>query len=349
MIAQRKKKGMMRENSGNETAFSEFADKNVLFITTKNLDYLRNTQEITALKSVAKSVKVLGFKYKNYFVRLFIIYLKLIFMPLNSFDAVFVGFAPQLILPLFHFRFRNKLMGEDFFISLYDTIVCDRKKVKEGSFPAKILHRLDEKTLKNVSVIIADTKAHGEYFIKEFGAASSILRVLYLEADMSIYHPRHMMKLDAFKDKFTVLYFGSILPLQGTEVILECVRLMKDYKSVAFDFIGPVDETARASCEGCNVLFTSWLTQGALADRIAGADLCLAGHFNASIAKASRTIPGKAYIYTAMGKPMILGENPANHELFDEDKTSNFFVGMGDAEKLKEKILVAAQSLGFLL
>lgn len=36
-----------------------------------------------------------------------------------------------------------------------------------------------------------------------------------------------------------------------------------------------------------------WLSQQELADEIAGADLCLAGHFNADIDKAKRTIPGR--------------------------------------------------------
>ena len=64
----------------------------------------------------------------------------------------------------------------------------------------------------------------------------------------------------------------------------------------------------------------------------------LAGHFNAEIQKAKRTIPGKAYLYHAVGKPMILGENLANHELFSEQEKGIYFVEMGSGEKLAEKI-----------
>ena len=168
------------------------------------------------------------------------------------------------------------------------------------------------------------------------------MHVVYLEADKSVYYPRKVSS--DFIGKFTVLYFGSVLPLQGTEVILECVRLMKDCGDIMFDFIGPVSDDEIEKCKDSNVRFTPWLSQDALAERIAAADLCLAGHFNASIGKASRTIPGKAYIYEAMEKPMILGDNPANHELFSEG-TAHYFVKMGDAEKLKEKILFASQQL----
>ena len=74
-----------------------------------------------------------------------------------------------------------------------------------------------------------------------------------------------------------------------------------------------------------------------LAEYIANADLCLAGHFNRDIDKAQRTIPGKAYIYQSMQKVMICGDNRANRELFKED-SSVCFVPMGSAEKLRDAI-----------
>jgi glycosyltransferase involved in cell wall biosynthesis len=331
----------MKQNEN--SAFLEFKNKKVLFITTKNTDYIRNTQEIAALTEAADSVTVLGYADKSYIKRLLFICFRLLFMSLRPFDAVFVGFAPQLILPFFGWRFKGKLVAEDFFISLYDTMVCDRKKFKDGSLPARVMHHFDEKTLNRAEIIIADTGAHADFFAKEFRTDRRKIRVQYLEADKTIYYPHKAEKSAEFKDSFTVLYFGSILPLQGTETILECIKLMKD-SGIAFDFIGPVSEAEIEKCKGCKVKFTPWLSQNVLSDRIAAADLCLAGHFNAQIAKASRTIPGKAYIYEAMGKPMILGENPANHELFSEDG-AHFFVGMGDAAKLKDKILFASKQL----
>lgn len=75
-----------------------------------------------------------------------------------------------------------------------------------------------------------------------------------------------------------------------------------------------------------------------MAETIAMADLCLAGHFNGSIQKAKRTIPGKAYIYEAMHKPMILGDNKANHERYSEKQEGIYFVEMGSAEKLADLI-----------
>ena len=100
-----------------------------------------------------------------------------------------------------------------------------------------------------------------------------------------------------------VLYFGSILPLQGVDVVLETIRKLKGRDDIFFDIIGPIPQSLQKPIQS-NVRYTDWLSQEELAERIASADLCLAGHFNGSIAKADRTIPGKAYIYEAMKKKM---------------------------------------------
>ena len=73
----------------------------VLFITTKNLDYLRNTQEINLLKKQGKEVLILGSYDRSYIKRLCYVYWKLLLLSRKKFDFVFVGFAPQLIVPFF--------------------------------------------------------------------------------------------------------------------------------------------------------------------------------------------------------------------------------------------------------
>lgn len=323
-----------------EYSFADVHKKKVLFITTKNIDYIRNSQEIHCLQKAAQLVEVIGYNDKGYITRLLKLYIKLLTIPLSNYDLVFVGFAPQLVLPFFSFRFKRKFIIEDFFISLYDTMINDRKKFKPDSLIAKILLYMDKITLKKADKIIVDTRAHGNYFVQKLGADKNKINVLYLEADLSIYYPRVISKPKELSNKFVVLYFGSILPLQGVEVILECIENMKTVSDLVFQIIGPLNSKHLEKYKSLkNVTFTPWLSQEALAEKIAAADLCLAGHFNSSIEKAARTIPGKAYIYNAMEKPMILGDNPANRELFKEDNINNYYVEMGSSDKLKEKIL----------
>ena len=212
------------------------------------------------------------------------------------------------------------------------------KKIKPESIFGKILAWLDRKTLKAADGIIADTKAHAKYFSEEFGADPKKLQVMYLEADSSIYYPHKVEQPAQAEGKYTVLYFGSVLPLQGVDIVLKAAELLKDKKDICFYIIGPIGEKM-VKPSGPNIHYIEWLSQDKLSDYIAFSDLCLAGHFNKKINKAKRTIPGKAYIYRAMEKPMILGENPANHELYSEDQPGISFVEMGSGKKLAEKIL----------
>lgn len=312
-------------------------NKKVLFITTKNIDYIRNTQEINILKKNAREVELIFSTKKKYLCRVLEVWNKIKKLNVERNDLVFVGFAPQLVIPFIGYKFKNIPIIIDFFISVYDTFVCDRKKIKKHGILARLCHLIDEKTLKRADYVITDTKAHANYFISEFNANANNFEVIYLEADSNIYYPRKQNKLDELKNKYVVCYFGSILPLQGVDVVLDAIRNLRNEDEIFFEIIGPIPEKYNKPIQK-NVKYINWLSQEELAEHIANADLCLAGHFSGSIEKAKRTIPGKAYIYEKMERPMILGDGEANHELFQCDDMHHF-VEMGSKEALKEKIL----------
>lgn len=318
----------------------EFVEgKRVVFVTTKNADYIRNVQEINILKENAAELTIVCSKRKSYAARLLEIWCKLLFLGTDC-DTVFFGFAPQLVAPFF-IKYWKKAVVIDFFVSMYDTFVNDRKKISERSFIAKLFHIIDEYVIKKADFVITDTKADAEYFIREFGGESQRFCTVYLEADKTIYFPREQHKRKDLEDKFVVLYFGSMLPLQGVEVVLGAVRLLRNEENIFFQIIGPVPGKYEKPCQD-NVEYIDWLAQAKLAEYVANADLCLVGHFNGNIDKAKRTIPGKAYIYSAMGKQMVLGDNRANREFFDGDDNV-IWTAMGDAKALARVIVGCAR------
>lgn len=313
-------------------------NKKVLFITTKNLDYIRNTQEIDIIKEVAESYKIIGSNSKSYIKRIAYVYFNILKTNFKNYNIVFVGFSPQLIIPFWKWKMKKNKVIIDFFISMYDTFAFDRKKVKPKSIIGKLLKKIDITTIKRADMVISDTKAHGKYFEDEFGLQSNKLEVLYLEANTDIYYPMEVSKPEEYKNKFIVLYFGSILPLQGIDVVLETIEKLKNNKDIHFYMIGPISEKYK-KIESDTVTYIDWLPQEKLANYIAFSDLCLAGHFNKESGKANRTIPGKAYIYRAMNKPMILGDNFATRELYSEDMEGIYFCEMGNSNKLADEIL----------
>lgn len=313
-------------------SLSDIRNKRVLYVGTKNSDYLRLTQEIRLLREQGNEVTVIASPEKSYLKRLIYVYRKLLSVDMDGYDLSFIGFAPQLVMPLFAWKLKKKPIVMDFFISMYDTLCFDRKKFSPKSLIGRFIKSIDKNTLKHADLTICDTKAHGKYFCEEFSYPQKRMRALYLEADTSIYYPRET----APHEDFTVLYFGSILPLQGVDVILEAMKLLENEEGLRFIVVGPLG-SSRRTAENITDYY-EWLSQEELAEKIASADLCLAGHFNSSIMKAKRTIPGKAYIYRAMEKPMILGDNPATHELYSESDEGIWFCPMGDPEALAKLI-----------
>lgn len=324
--------------------FNTFTNKKVIFVSTKNKDYIRNTQEIKLLEEHAEEVFLVAFNTKNYALRILRVYMLLIhFLIWKKFDILFIGFAPQFLFPLFPFFKKNNYLVIDFFISFYDTLVDDRKKIKENSFIAKILYRIDQYVLRKADSIITDTQAHRTYFSDEFKVASDKMTVLYLEADTTIYKTIDYSQFEtkeANSNVFTVVYFGSILPVQGLEVILNAMKQLINETNIHFIIIGPLSKKLSINtADYPNTRFIPWLDQNQLAQEIALADLALAGHFSDTVGKANRTIAGKTYIYKAMNKPIILGDSDANRELFVDDAKMNFYVPRGDSTALAEKII----------
>ena len=328
---------MSGETMEQKTWAQATAGKRVLFITTHRIDYIRNTQHIEEMKRQGATVRCLCSGMGNHIVSAAKIFFTLLFTPLSDVDVVVVSYMCQLVTPFLNWKLKKKTLVVDFFISLYDSMVNDRKLLGPKNPLARLIRWLDIRSVRYADRIIVDTKAHGRYFCKAFGMEKEKMEVVYLNADTSIYYPRPQKKPAEWKDRFLVVYFGTVIPLQGFDIVLDAAEKLKDRKDIHFYLVGPVEKRYRKVVSD-TVTYADWVPQERLAEIIAMADLCLAGHFNGQIMKARRTIPGKAYIYEAMEKPMILGDSPANHERYREGQSGIYFVPMGDAEKLAEKI-----------
>lgn len=310
--------------------------KKILYIASKNASYLRISQQMRLVAKESSEYKFLVSEHQNYFLQLIVIFIRTLFVNTRKYDLVFVGAFPQFIVPIFKRKFKSCKLWIDLHISFYDTLVFDRKRVRKDSLWGKLLWKLDEKTMDLSDCVVADTKAHGAYFAKEFFQSINKIFVMYLEADKTIYHPVNIVKPSRLKDKFIVFYFGSMNPLQGITIVLNAIKMLKEEKNIFFIIVGPISKKIK-KYSGETVQYIDWLAQEEIAKYIAISDLCLAGHFSAEIEKANRTIPGKAYMYEAMGKRMILGNSEANKEFFKEDK-NHIFVQMGESNELAKTV-----------
>ncbi len=349
-------------------------NKNVVFITVKNKDYIRVTQIERLLKQEALSYTVYSSEKPNPLSRAIELNRRIKKIDFTETNVIILGFLPQLIYKSVEKkldrairekrRVRKPVIIADFFLSLYDTICLDRKLVSPKGLIAKKLHDMDTAALQGADKVITDTKADAEFFAEEFGVDVSKFGVLYLEADETIFSNSdklhemkenfknvindrmqpHLQEEDASKESAgstrEVLYFGTGLPLQGTAVVLEAFEEVAK-EGIKCTYIGGTKGVPKTLLQRLkqsdNLELIRWLSQEELSKRIEGASLCIAGHFNPNIDKADRTIPGKAYIYEAMNKKMILGDTKANNELFSPNE-QHIFVPRGDSRALAEAI-----------
>ncbi len=307
----------------------------VLFIFSAQVWYTRN-EYISKLLKNKYSVDVICSKRKGYFFRLLEVFFKFIFLKnKKQYHSIYVGFLAQPLVPLVALLYKGRIVS-DFFISLFDTICEDRKIIKPKSFLGKILYKFEKWTLGKSTLVLTDTKQSKKYYINTYNIREDKIRELYVLANEKIFYKREVKK----EGIFDVFFYGSNRPLHGIDVILKAAQILKT-EDIKFTLIGPIKRNYKelaSKLSSEKVEFIDWVDYNDLPDYIAKADICLGGQFSQN-KKAKRVIAGKTFQFAVMGKAMILGENKANKELF-ENKKDCLMVEMGNTEELARAILV---------
>ncbi len=309
----------------------------IVYFGTYEENYSRNQIMIKALKKLGHTVKechvslwgqqidktktFAGISNKIRFLfRLLFIYPRLFikYLFIGSHDILFVGYFGHLdmiFVKLFKtILFRKKKIVFDAFLSLYDSMVIDRKMVKESSFLARFVYWLDKTACSFANLIILDTNAHIDFFHNTFSVPNEKMVRVFASADTDIFYPRKIKRND---DNYHVLFMGKYTPLHGIEHIVEAADILKNDKNIKFTFIGKgqlyikirkmVEEKQLD-----NIHFIEWVNYEKLPEYIAEADVCL-GIFSDS-KKADRVIPNKVFQSLAMGKPVITGRTTGSNE-----------------------------------
>jgi glycosyltransferase involved in cell wall biosynthesis len=228
----------------------------------------------------------------------------------------------------------------------YETKIIDWRRRKPGSFAAKWNFFIDRWAFRLSYLVLADTQAHKDYYCRAYGLSESKVAVLPIGYDDRLFQPVAPPKKKGAP--FTVLFFGSFLPLHGAENIVGAAALIgrKD-PAVRFKFVGsgqtlePV--RVRADCLGLqNVEFEGWLRPGELPLRIAEADICL-GLFGTT-EKAGRVVPHKVFQSMGMKKPVITARTAAVEEFFEHGRDI-YFCDAPYAEKLAAAILALKKNV----
>jgi glycosyltransferase involved in cell wall biosynthesis len=296
---------------------------NVCYFGNYNKDHTRNQILLEAFKK--QNIKLfecnatdkkrsqrwikLVFKFIKIYRKIDIIFLG----PIGHFD-VLIAYALGKI-------FRKKVVI-DIFVSLYDTEVKDRKRVRADSNYGRFLWRYDQIACNLPDIVLVDTIEHKKYFIEEFNAKLEKIKILPIGAIDIFEIEKNPPKDKISNSKFTVLFYGSYIPLHGIEYIIEAAEKLKN-KPIQFQLIGNGQTYAlikKLSDEKklSNVKFIETQPIKDLIEYIDDADICL-GIFG-DTEKAKRVVPNKIYQCIARGKCIITQKTKAVEEIFIDKK-----------------------------
>lgn len=191
-------------------------------------------------------------------------------------------------------------------VSLYDTVVLDRRLLKPRSFLARILHRIDRLAFSIADEILIDTHAHRDFLAEEFGIEPGKFTVIPLYAP-AIFRPMNVPKDPT---RFVVLFHGKFIPLHGIEKILRAMAIIEraGHTEVLLKLAGggqtePAMRSLAQELRLKQVEWLGWVPYEELPQLINASNLCL-GAFGDS-EKARRVIPHKVWEALACGKRVI--------------------------------------------
>lgn len=307
----------------------------ILFVCGREPEYVRNQVILKALRKYTDVIEVTD-SSRNYLVRHMRLFFKLMYR-LEKHDVVVVGFYGYLLVFLMRLLSRQPIVF-DAFISTYDTLCFDRRRFAPNSLVGRMAFWLDKLACQLSDIVITDTQAHVNYFVQTYGLPPEKFAVLYLGCDEEHFYPRPPPR----SLPFMVFYYGSFLPVQGIEYIIQTAKLLESQPEIAFQIAGNGIEYQRmrtlANTLGCtNIEFINWIPYHELPEYIAQASLCLGGHFSEK-SKAQNVIATKTYQFLAMAKPTIVGDCPANAEIFSHGEHV-YMCKMADSQSLADAIL----------
>lgn len=248
----------------------------------------------------------------------------------------YMGTFDVLVLWFFA-RLRGKKIVWDAFLSLYDTVVTDRRMLSPRNPLARLLWLVERLACRAASRVVLDTRSHAALFASLYGVSPDKLAAVMVGAEREAFTPR---RYQAPTGDLNVLFYGQFIPLHGIETIVRAAALGVD-KPIRWTVIGKGQEAGKMTrmleqLPLPRLEWIKWVPYEQLSQRILQTDVCL-GIFGKE-GKALRVIPNKVFQVLSAGRPLITGDTPAMRELIGEGAPGVWLVPPGDPAALLEAI-----------
>lgn len=257
----------------------------------------------------------------------------------GKYDAMVIGYSVQggrFLVMLARVLTRKPIVWDALF-SLYDNWIFDRKLASPHSLKAFYYWFLDWICCQAADLVILDTDANIDYFIKTFRVKRDKFARILVGADDEVLKPKDIKKGNS---EFIVEFHGHYIPVQGAENIILAANILRN-ENIKFYLIGKgqeykkieqmVKETALA-----NVILIPTVPFVELAVYLEKADVAMG--LLGDVPRVNRAIPNKVYEAAASQRASISADTDAIKEVF-KDRESILLCRPGDPKDLAEKIM----------
>lgn len=255
-----------------------------------------------------------------------------------DYDILFVPFPSYYDVPMAWLlsKIKNKPIIFDFFISKYITLILDHKCASPSSLKAELLKTYDRIPNHLADLVISDTKAHINLFKEKISIRQNKMHPLPVGSTAVPIPPSGANK------KFTILFYGSFLPLHGIEHILKAAKILENNQDIVFKIIGSgptmkKNEDLSKKLALKNIALANNLSYKNLLKEIASSDLCL-GIFG-DTEKSKVVIPNKIFDGLAMGKAIITAKTAATESIGLKHGNNIYYCNIADPKSLAEAII----------
>ncbi len=214
---------------------------------------------------------------------------------------------------------------------------------------AALVYPFERFALRHAELVLTDTQLHAEYYQREFSIPGERILTIPVGAVESV--PAAGVNNPVEEREFSVLFYGSFLPLHGIPVIIEAATRLTDIP-VRFDFVGGTRQQARRLHRDCRSLgitnFTHrrWVAfEDLITTDIPRADLCLGGPFGGT-PQGRRVVTGKTSQCLATGKATLIGR--IDEDFGFQDRENCLLVEQADPVSLAASIRWAYENRGKL-
>jgi glycosyltransferase involved in cell wall biosynthesis len=269
------------------------------------------------------------------------------YMRASRHDAVLVGYMGQLdVLVLWPFaKLRGVPVVWDVFLSLYNTVVEDRRIVSPFNPLAWLLFAWEWLACRAASQLIMDTRTHADYLADLYGLKPGSVGAVFVGVEPEAFPPCQKKNPADPGKEINVLFYGQFIPLHGIETIIRAAQAAVG-EPIRWTLIGRGQEAGSIrhllADAPAKVEWIEWVRYEALRDHIAQADVCL-GIFG-DTDKAARVIPNKVFQILSSGKPLVTRDSPAIRELLSPETDGVYLVPPTDPGALLDGVRSVHQS-----